>query len=138
MVMILREADSLGLTGKQADSVATLNRWYMVQLNAIWSPVSSYYVSHPSPSEETSASIVFRRAPRTSMDLLIGLVPDITGLLTADQRSKLSPRIAAYLDSRNLAAIGAGQTSAPTGVFHPDGGPYGRGGARGGGRRGGL
>jgi beta-lactamase regulating signal transducer with metallopeptidase domain len=138
MMMILRDADSLGLSGRQADSIATLSRWYMVQLNGIWSPVSSYYVSHGRGPDDAALDATFRRAPRASMDLLIGLAPEITGLLTTDQRRKLSPQISSYLDAENLAAIGAGRTSAPGGVFFPDGGLYGARGARGGGRRGGA
>jgi beta-lactamase regulating signal transducer with metallopeptidase domain len=131
MIMLLRASDSLHLTGVQADSIATLNRAYLVRLSTIWSPVSTYYVAHPA-GDESSMTAGIRRAPRASMDALIDLVPNVAGLLTDDQRRKLPPGIAVYLDTRYLAAIGAGQTSAPGGVFLPNGGMYG-GGRRGGG-----
>lgn len=135
MMMILRSADSLGLDGKQADSIATLNRLYMVRLNAIWSPVTNYYVSHPWSVDATPADASFRRAPRASMDVLIGLVPDINGVLTAEQRRRLDPRVSLYLDPGILAALGSGQASAPSGVFLADGGQVGGGRRGGGGRR---
>jgi NitT/TauT family transport system substrate-binding protein len=37
---ILRQADTLKLTAPQADSVATVNRWYKIRLDSIWSPVA--------------------------------------------------------------------------------------------------
>ena len=130
MMMILRTADSLQLTGKQADSIATLNRRYMIRLNTIWAPVSSYYVTHPEGTGETSSEEAFRAAPRASMDELMRIAPHVLNLLTPEQRGRLTARVAGYLDSRNLAAIGAGATSDPGGVFLIDGG--GPGGRRGG------
>ena len=134
MVMILRSADLLHLTGPQADSIATLNRAYMIRLNAIWSPVSSYYLSHRSAVNETPLNEEIRRAPGASIDELLRIVPRIEALLTPDQRRLLPAPIPSYLDAPTLRAIGAGRTSDPGGVFPSDGGFLG--GARGGGRRG--
>jgi hypothetical protein len=134
LVMILRSADLLHLTGAQADSIATLNRAYMIRLNAIWSPVSSYYLAHRSAVNETPLNEEIRRAPSASIDELLRIVPSIESLLTPDQRRLLPPQIARYLDAQTLAAIAAGRTSDPGGVFPSDGGFLG--GARGGGRRG--
>ena len=66
MMMLLRDADSLRLTGVQADSIATLNRAYMVRLNAIWAPVSSYYVARGRRMRPlaTAAPAAIRRARR--------------------------------------------------------------------------
>ena len=134
MVMILRSADVLHLTGAQADSIATLNRAYMIRLNAIWSPVSSYYLSHPTAGNETPLNAEIRRAPKASIDELLRIIPSVEGVLTPEQRRLLPPRIASYLDARALGAIVAGQSSDPGGIFPSDGGFLG--GARGGGRRG--
>jgi hypothetical protein len=134
MVMILRSADSLHLTGAQADSIATLNRAYMIRLNAIWSPVSSYYLSHPPAVNETPLNEEVRRAPRASIDELLRIVPRIQAVLTPEQRRVLPQRIASYLDAQTLEAIAAGRTSDPGGILLSDGGSLG--GARGGGRRG--
>ncbi len=134
MVMILRSADVLHLTGAQADSIATLNRAYMIRLNAIWSPVSSYYLSHATDGNETPLNADIRRAPKASIDELLRIVPSVEGVLTPEQRRLLPPRIANYLDAGTLGAIVAGQTSDPGGIFPSDAGFLG--GARGGGRRG--
>jgi len=134
MVMILRSADVLHLTGAQADSIATLNRAYMIRLNAIWSPVSSYYLSHPTAGNETPLNAEIRRAPKASIDELLRIIPSVEGVLTPEQRRLLPPRIASYLDAGALGAIVAGQSSDPGGIFPSDGGFLG--GARGGGRRG--
>src|SRR5258705_13585573 len=39
MAQILRSMDTLGLSGKQADSIASLNRRYTIKLDSIWTPV---------------------------------------------------------------------------------------------------
>ena len=41
MTTMLRQFEQLKLTPEQADSIATLNRWYMVRLNAIWGATSA-------------------------------------------------------------------------------------------------
>jgi beta-lactamase regulating signal transducer with metallopeptidase domain len=134
MMMILRTADSLGLDGRQADSIATLNRRYMVRLNAIWSPVSSYYVSHPDATGATAAEEAFRSAPKASIDELMRIAPHVLNLLTPEQQRLLPARIAVYLDPQKLATIAASTDSA--GVFVLDrfsGARRGGGRARGGG-----
>jgi beta-lactamase regulating signal transducer with metallopeptidase domain len=125
MVLILQNADSLGLDGRQADSIATLNRRYMMRLSELWSPVSSFYRSHPQTGDESSVNTSFRRAPQESMGELIAIVPNIMRLLTPEQRLKLPPRITRYLDTQTLAAIGSGEMSVAGGIFLPDGGIYG-------------
>lgn len=112
MMMLLRNADSLNLTGQQADSIATLNRRYMIQLNRIWAPVSAFYVradpgaplAPPPGSDPTRATI----------QALAGIVGDVDGLLTPEQRSRVAPNVAAYLDPRRLNALVSGT---PYGVF---------------------
>jgi hypothetical protein len=47
-------------------------------------------------------------ARRATIDLLIKLAPDIKGVLTPDQRRKLPPFIASYLEPRYLASIRSG------------------------------
>jgi hypothetical protein len=135
MMLLLREADSLGLTGAQADSIATLNRTYTVQLSRLWRDVSAYYVSPPEIPNERSLNNG-AMANRQTAQLLIGLLPALDRLLTAEQRARLSPTAARYLDSR---AIEATVLNSPTGVFVPESelsGLFGRG-RRGGGGGGG-
>lgn len=112
MMMLLREADSLGLSGAQADSIATLNRRYMVRLSAIWSPVSSYLLSHPDARDEHAASAGIE-AQRETTAALLELLPALDDLLTPEQRAKMSAHAAMYLDRHNVEATGV------QGVFVP-------------------
>ncbi len=122
MLMLLRDADSLGLSATQADSIATLNRWYMIRLNGIWAPVAKRYFAVGGLPDRGTADDAVSAAPEASKNLLITILPDIKELLRDDQRRKLSPAIAGYLEPTNLAALGAGTSGSPTGVFGPDGG----------------
>ena len=106
---ILRQADTLKLTAPQADSVATMNRWYTIRLDSIWSPVAR--------TLGDAARRVRRRTRRTTATSPRAarrstcsrkLAPDIKGLLTAEQRRKLPTFIASYLDPRYLASIRSG------------------------------
>ena len=38
MAQILRSMDTLGLSGMQADSIASMNRRYTIKLDSIWTP----------------------------------------------------------------------------------------------------
>jgi hypothetical protein len=138
---ILRQADTLGLTGPQADSIATMNRRYVVSLDSIWSPVAKYLAALPDKYNKDEAYRHYQRARESSVDLLIKLVPSIRNLLTSDQRRKLPPYIASYLDTRYLASIRSGTAGAGMGgpmmfpgagnIFFgggPGGGPAGAGG----------
>jgi len=114
MIMLLREADSLGLSAAQADSIATLNRRYVMRLSGIWSPVSSYLLAHPNARDEYAMRIG-TEAQRETAAALADLLPEIENVLTPEQRARVSPRIAAYLDPRALDAAAA----ASGGVFVP-------------------
>jgi beta-lactamase regulating signal transducer with metallopeptidase domain len=130
MMMLLREADSLNLTGQQADSIATLNRRYMIQLNRIWSPVSSFYASHQNwdgpPTLRPGSD-----PTRATIQALAEIVPALDGLLTPEQRRRVSRSVGPYLDTRTLTAL---VSAAPGGVFMSPQQLYGiRGHGRGGG-----
>ena len=131
---ILRQADTLGLTGAQADSIATLNRWYVIHLDSIWSPVAKYLASLPDHYDHDDAYNRYRRAREASVDMLIKLAPDIKGLLKPEQRRKLPALVASYLDTRYLASIRSGTAGGQGGPMMFPGGfiPAG-GGVRGGG-----
>ncbi|MDQ3997619.1 MAG: hypothetical protein M3303_11475, partial [Gemmatimonadota bacterium] len=51
------------------------------------------------------------RARRATVDLLAKLGPRIKGLLTPEQRRKLPPFVASYLEPRYLASIRSGTGS---------------------------
>ena len=55
LATILRQQDSLHLTAKQADSIATLNRWYTIRNDSIWAPVAKYLGTLPDRYDEGAA-----------------------------------------------------------------------------------
>ena len=134
MAIILRSSDSLHLTGRQADSIATLNRWYLIRLDSIWSPVMREYAALPDHYDQGAAYARYCRAREGSVDLLIKVAPAISTLLTPAQRRKLPALTAAHLDTRYLAAVRSGTPGLSAPVFPP---PAGTAGERGGGRGGG-
>jgi hypothetical protein len=130
MAAILRESDSLRLSPRQADSIATLNRRYIVQLDSIWSPIATYYATLPDVYDQDEVYARYRRAREASVDLLVEVAPDIRGVLTSEQRRRLPDLVAAYLDARYLAAIRSGTSGTPGGVFAPSSGAPGAPGGR--------
>jgi Carboxypeptidase regulatory-like domain len=112
---ILRQADTLQLTGPQADSIATMNRRYVISLDSIWSPVAKYLAALPDSYNKDEAYSRYQRAREASVDMLIKVVPDIKRLLTPEQRRKLPAFISSYLDTRYLASIRSGTAGAGNG-----------------------
>lgn len=121
MATILRQQDTLRLTALQADSLASLNRWYTVRLDSIWSPVVRYLAGLPDRYDQGEAYARYLDARRASVDRLASIVPHVAGLLTAEQRRKLPALVASYLDRRYLASIRSG-TSSFAGAYVPAGG----------------
>jgi hypothetical protein len=108
LATILRQQDTLELTGPQADSIASLNRGYTVRIDSIWSPVVKYFDALPADYDRGSAYDRYLAARQASVDLLIALAPTVKRLLTAEQRRKLPPFVASYLEPRYLASIRSG------------------------------
>jgi hypothetical protein len=108
MAQMLRQSDTLHLTGKQADSLATLNRWYVIRLDSIWTPVTKYLASLPTEYDQGDAYARYKGAREASVDLLLRIAPSINGLVTAEQKRKLPAFVASYLDQRYLASIRSG------------------------------
>ena len=125
---ILRQADTLQLTGPQADSIATMNRRYVISLDSIWAPVAKYLAGLPDKYNKDEAYSRYQHARETSVDMLIKLVPDIKRVLTPEQRRKLPAFIASYLDTRYLASIRSGTAGAGNGPMMFPGGFMGAGG----------
>ena len=121
LATILRSADTLGLTGMQADSVASMNRRYLIKLDSIWSPVAKYLAALPDKYNKDEAYSRYQHAREASVDMLMGLVPTIRQLLTPSQRRKLPAFIASYLDTRYLASIRSGTAGAAGGPMLPGG-----------------
>ena len=123
LATILRQQDSLKLTAKQADSIAALNRWYSIRIDSIWSPVAKYLGALPDRYDEGIAYDRYINARHATVDLLARLGPEVKGLLTAEQRRKLPPFIASYLEPRYLASIRSGTATFVGGMFPGMGGP---------------
>jgi hypothetical protein len=123
---ILRQADTLELTGPQADSIATLNRSYVIRLDSIWSPVAKYLAALPDKYDRDEAYRRYQKAREASVDMLIRLAPDIRRLLTSEQRRKLPALVASYLDTRYLASIRSGTAGGAAGgmMMFPGGGAF--------------
>ncbi|HYU51534.1 MAG TPA: hypothetical protein VEK37_01260, partial [Gemmatimonadaceae bacterium] len=119
---ILRQADTLELTGPQADSIATMNRRYVISLDSIWSPVAKYLAALPDKYNKDEAYARYQRAREASVDMLIRLVPQIKRLLTSEQRRKLPAFITSYLDTRYVASIRSGTAGAGNGPMMFPGG----------------
>ena len=111
MATILRQQDSLKLTGSQADSIAVLNRHYSIRTDAIWSPVAKYFAELGDAYDHDEAYDRYIHARRATVDLLIGLAPSVKQLLTAEQLRKLPPIVASTLEPRYLASIRSGTAS---------------------------
>ena len=122
MAQILRQQDTLGLTGPQADSIAMLNRWYTVRVDSIWSPVTAYFAGLPDDYDQDEAWSRYRRARERTVDLLAGLAPRVKGVLTAEQRRRLPAFVASYLEPRYLASIRSGTNGFTGGMMMPGGG----------------
>jgi hypothetical protein len=125
LATILRDQDTLRLSSIQADSIATLNRQYIIKLDGLWSPIVKEFSQL---SDNYSHDEVYDRyiaARRQTVDLLRKLAPDVKGLLTAEQFRRLPPFVASYLDTRYLASIRSGTagigSGGPFGGFVPAG-----------------
>jgi len=102
MTTMLRQADQLKLTAEQADSIATLNRWFTVRLDSIWSPVAKDLAALPDRYDQGVAYDRYRSAREASVDLLIQIAPDVVHMLTAEQKRLIPQFVAQYLDVRFL------------------------------------
>jgi hypothetical protein len=112
VAQVLRQSDTLKLTSKQADSLATLNRWYLIRLDSVWAPVAKEFALLPDRYDEGIAYGKYKRARESTVDLLKHLAPKVKGLLTEPQRRMLPAIVTSYLDSRYLAAIRSGTAGA--------------------------
>ena len=105
MASLLRDQDTLKLTSVQADSIATMNRQYIIKLDALWSPIVRDFAVLPDTFEHDEIYHRYIVARRRTVDILKDLAPAIRGLLTAEQYRRIPPFVASYLDTRYLASI---------------------------------
>jgi hypothetical protein len=105
MALILAQADSLKLTRRQADSLATMNRTYTLTLDSIWTPVARNLAALPASYDRDQAYRQYRLAREASVDVLRTLAPSVRGLLTAQQVRLLPALISSSLDRQYLAFV---------------------------------
>ncbi len=108
MAQILQQSDSLKLTRVQADSIATLNHWYVVKSDAVWTPLAREFAELPDRFNHDLAFNKYRSGREQSVDMLLRIVPDIKSLLSAEQYRLLPPQLASFMDARSLRAIRSG------------------------------
>jgi hypothetical protein len=123
LATILRQQDSLHLTAKQADSIASINRRYSMANDSIWTPVAKYFGALPDRYDEGAAYDRYMTARHATIDLLTKIGPEVKGLLTEEQRRKLPAFVASYLEPRYLASIRSGTATFVGGMFPGMGGP---------------
>ncbi len=112
LLQIVAQASALKLTGKQADSVATLNLWYTARVDSIWVPVANALANLPASYDHDAAYARYRAAREATVDLLLRIAPGVTQMLTAEQRRKLPTAISTVLDVRYLQSIRSGTAGA--------------------------
>jgi hypothetical protein len=123
LATILRQTDTLQLTVPQADSLATLNRWYLIRADSIWTPIAKKLAELPDRYDGDEAYAMYRQGRRATVDLLQRVASDVRGLLTPAQRRKLPTLVASYLDPRYLASIRSGTAGVGGAGGFPGGGP---------------
>jgi hypothetical protein len=104
MATILRDQDTLKLSSSQADSIATLNRQYLIKLDGIWSPIVKDFAALPDTYDHDEIYHRYIIARRQTVDLLRQISPQIKATLTDEQFRKLPTFVASYLDTRYLAS----------------------------------
>jgi hypothetical protein len=118
---ILRDQDTLRLTADQADSLASMNRRYIVRLDSIWAPIANQFAALPDGYERDRVYARYVQAREASIDILRGYAPKVKQLLTAEQRRKLPPFISLALDDRYLKTIRSGTAGGGAGMMLPGG-----------------
>ena len=108
MQQILQQADTLKLTRRQADSLATLNRLYVLKQDSVWTPVARFLADLPDKFNHDDAYGRYRQARETTVDLLIQIAPGIKTLLTPEQLRILPTSLVTFIDKRNLQGIRSG------------------------------
>ena len=117
LATILREQDTLQLSSTQADSIASMNRRYVIRLDGIWSPIVRDFTNLPDNYDHDEVYHRYLVARRQTVDLLKTLAPQVKDVLTADQVRRLPAFVASYLDTRYLASIRNGTAGLGGGGF---------------------
>ncbi len=126
LAMILRQTDSLHLTSAQGDSLATMNRAYLITLNRLWAPVIKELAGVTDNYSHDQAYALYKKTREVSVDELIKVAPRVKNVLRPEQRRKLPALVAAHLDPRYLKSIRSATVGGAAGgpfMFMGAGGP---------------
>lgn len=108
MQQLLQQADTLKLTRKQADSLATLNRYFVLRSDSIWNPVTKFLSELPDKYNHDAAFARYRDAREQTVDMLIKIAPGIKSMLTPTQYRILPTSLVGFLDKRTLQGLRSG------------------------------
>lgn len=128
MQQLLQQSDTLKLTRKQADSLATLNRYFVLRSDSIWNPVTKFLSELPDKYSHDDAYGRYKDAREQTIDILIKFAPGIKSMLTQEQIRVLPTSLVSFLDKRTLQGLRSGTSGNNR---------FGMGGMGGGGGRGG-
>ncbi len=117
LATLLRDQDTLSLSTQQADSIASMNRRYIVTVDSIWAPVVKYWATLPDDYVHDDAYDRYRKAREASIDVLISYASVVRGMLSREQYRKLPPFIASALDKRYLRSIRSSTINASSGAL---------------------
>ena len=104
---VLQDAERLGLSAQQADSLSVLSHAFALASDSIWSPTLRYLETLPPHADLDAAWDRYLQARLRQLELLIRLAPLATTQLSPAQRRALPPYAAAYLDVRGLRRMRA-------------------------------
>ena len=122
LATMLRDQDTLKLTALQADSLASMNRRFIVRIDSIWAPVAKELAALPDRFSHDLAYDRYKAAREASIDLLLTVAPTVKKLLTKEQLRKLPAFVASALDKRYLSNIRSGTAGGGGGMQIPGGG----------------
>jgi hypothetical protein len=115
MARILQASDPLGLSRRQADSLAMLSRGFTLALDSIWTPVARFYGGLDSTYSQSEAHDRFARGREAAVNYLIKVAPTVKKLLTKSQLRRLDSSITNMLEPRYLERVRAGAASSGIG-----------------------
>ncbi len=110
MAMVLQQSDSLNLSRKQADSLATLSTKFSQYADSVWTPAAKVLDAVPDHYSPDYAYREYVAARERTMDYLIAIAPELRGLLTAEQKRRLSTIVLNYMDDRVLRFLRSSST----------------------------
>jgi hypothetical protein len=105
MATIMRQQDSLKLTARQADSIASMNRRYLYRTDSLWTPVAHWFATLPAEFDEREVFDRYLKARHAQVDMLIAIGPVIMDMLTEEQKRRLPANVTTALDPRYLISI---------------------------------